>query len=82
MPNTNPQLLGGSLRGRGESESIPRLQTRSVWVQNNNQHFGERRKEKPKDLGIKLANDSRFFAEEAEVLVKKNIPFISFIKSA
>lgn len=52
-----------------------------MWVQNNNQQFGERRKEKPKDFGIKLANDSRFFAEEAEVLVKKNIPFISFIKS-
>lgn len=53
-----------------------------MWIQNNNQHFGERRKEKPKDLGIKLANDSRFFAEEAEILEKKNISFISFIKYA
>lgn len=52
-----------------------------MWVDNNNQHFGERRK-KPKDLGIKLANDSWFFAEEAEILEKKSIPFISFIKSA
>lgn len=53
-----------------------------MWVQDNNRHFGERRKQKPKDLGIKLANDSKFFAEEADMLEKKNIPFISFIKSA
>lgn len=53
-----------------------------MWVQDNNRHFGERRKQKPKDLGIKLANDSKFFAEDADVLEKKNIPFISFIKSA
>lgn len=41
-------------------------------VQNKNWHSGGRRKEKPRDFDIKLADNSIFSRGEAKVLEKKS----------